>query len=145
MRNLRTGLEGVWTLSPLATEDFRRLDELNVRPAVYFRPWKDNLASVDAVAVLGPGGPAPACLLLQMTVAERHPLKAAGVEALLQRLPAGAAPVLVLAVPEDVFASVKAGGFEGLDGRLLPPRARVDALTALPQFALVVSVTAWPM
>ena len=133
VRDLRTGRADQWTLPALTTEDFRTLEEMRVRPGVYCRPWKDNLAAVDSVAAWGAQS-----ALLQMTVAERHPLKAAGVEAVLQRLPAGAAAVLVLAVPGDVFGGVQAAGFVGSDNRVLVPGARLDRLAAIPQYALLV-------
>ena len=138
VRDLRTDRDDQLTLPPLAVEDFRTLEEMRVRPGVYCRPWKDNLAAVDAVAAWG-----AQCVLLQMTVAERHPLKAAGVEAVLQRLPAGAAPALVLAVPGNVFGVAQATGFVvgGGDNRMLAPGARLDRLAAIPQYALLVPLT----
>jgi len=137
MRDLRTGNETWIRLPQLVTEVFRTLGTLAVQPGRYYRPWQRNLAAVDALA-LPRNGPA---LLLQMTVGSTHPTKAAGVEAVQERLQPGAPVSLVFAVTEDHFDDFEEQVFVGQDDRRLPANARLRRLTAIPQFALLVPLT----
>ena len=134
MRDLRTGNETRIILPRLATEVFLTLSALAVQPGRYYRPWQRNLAAVDALA-LPLNGPA---LLLQMTVGSTHPTKAAGVEAVLEQLHPGTTVSLVFAVTENQYDDFEEQVFVGQDNRHLPANARLQLLTAIPQFVLLV-------